>query len=110
MPNVKIFVDEDLLAVQKTGLSQVLTRLRDIVSKHLEVHHSACQFALLPVVALSDQPAVNVEIHIMPHPSRTKEVLEAMGVEVQKELRDVTGKPVAFRCTQLDPMTYVALK
>lgn len=110
MPNVKIYVNEDIFAAQRTAFAQILLPLRDIVAKHLNVPHSACQFALLPVAALTDQPSVNVEMHIMPRADRTQETIAAMGIEIQNGLRDVTGSSVAFRCAQLDPETYVALK
>jgi hypothetical protein len=110
MPNVKIYVDEDTFAEHKIALMLALTPIREIVSKHLRAPHSACQLALIAAVGLKDQPAVNVEIHVMPHPDRTKEILEAMGAEIQKRLRDVTGSSIAFRCAQLDPQTYVTLK
>jgi hypothetical protein len=110
MPNVKIYVDEDILAEHKAALTQVLKPLRKIVAQRLEVPNSACQLALIPVIALNDQPAVNVEIHIMPRAGRTPKALETMGTEIQQMLKDVTGKQVAFRCAQLDPTTYVTLK
>lgn len=110
MPNVKIYVAEDIFAEHRTALTRALEPLRDIVSTHLEAPYSACQFALIPVVGLSDQPALNVEIHIMPRPNRTRETLEAMGAEIQHVFFDVTGKTIALRCAQLDPVTYVTLK
>ena len=110
MPNVKIYVDEDILAEHEAALTQILEPLREIVAQHLEVPHSACQLALLPVIALKDQPAMNVEIHIMPRAGRTQKYLEAMGTQIQQRLHDVTGRQVAFRCSQLDPTTYVTLK
>jgi hypothetical protein len=109
MPNVKIYVDEDAFADHKVALTQALRPIREIVSKYLGTQQSACQLALIAAVSLKDQPAVNVEIHVMPRPDRTKEILEAMGAEIQLRLCDVTGSPVAFRCAQLDPLTYVTL-
>jgi hypothetical protein len=110
MPNVKIYVDADIYDIHKIALSQTLLSLRGIVVSHLKVPESACQFALVPVGALKDQPAVNVEMHIMPHSDRTQEALVTMGRAIQRALHEVIGAPVAFRCTQLDPATYVALK
>lgn len=110
MPNVKIYVDADVYDDHKIALTQSLVQLRAIVVSHLKVPETACQFALVPVGALKDQPAANVEMHIMPRPDRTQEALATMGRALQRILRDVIGAPVAFRCVQLDPATYVALK
>lgn len=110
MPNVKIYVDEAVYKAHTAALTVALLPLRDIVSEHLEAPHSACQLALISILGLSDQPAVNVEISIMPRSNRTKETLESMGAELQRLLGDITKKSVAFRCAQLDPSTYVTLK
>ena len=110
MPNVKIYVDANIYDDHKLGLLQSLVQLRAIVVSHLRVPEAACQFALVPVGALRDQPAANVEMHIMPQPDRTQECLATMGRALQQRLRDVINAPVAFRCVQLDPATYVALK
>jgi hypothetical protein len=110
MPNIKVYIDEDIFAAHKTAVTQTLVPLRDSVVRHLGAPQSACQVALVPVVALKDQPTANIEMHIMPHPDRTREVITAMGAEIQTILRDVIGAPIAFRCVQLDPATYVALK
>lgn len=110
MPNVKIYVDEAVYKSHTAALTDALLPLRDIVSEHLEAPHSACQLALISIVGLSDQPAVNVEISIMPRSNRTKETLESMGAELQRLLGEITKQSVAFRCAQLDPSTYVTLK
>lgn len=110
MPNIKIYIDEDIFADHKYAVTRTLEPLRDSVVRHLAAPHSACQIALVPVVGLKDQPAANVEMHIMPHPNRTRDVITAVGAEIQAILRDVIDAPIAFRCVQLDPATYVALK
>ncbi|THD71616.1 hypothetical protein E7681_17580 [Thalassobius vesicularis] len=110
MPNLKLFVDQDLLAERKAELSAALEPLRACIMERLEVPASAVQVAIVPVIGLPDQPLINVEIHIMPRPNRTRPVLESFGAEVKKLVEAASGASPAFRCMQLDAETYVALK
>jgi hypothetical protein len=81
-----------------------------MLCRELRVEASACQFALVTVLAMPDQPAVNVEIHVMPGPERTRSRI----LGICERLRDIVGDaaqaPVAVRVAMLDPETYVALK
>jgi hypothetical protein len=110
MPNVKIYVDEAVLEKHRPALMAALVPLRTVTMERLNVPLSACQLVLIAVNGLPDQPAVNVEIHIMPHPARTRENLETLGAMFQQILGRITGTRIAFRCAQLDPASYVALK
>ena len=110
MPNVKIFVDDALYPATRTALSNALVAIRDMLCADLNVPVSACQFAVMPVLAMPDLPRVNVEIQILPRPERTK----ALVTDVCSRLRDLvqaaTGTHVAVRASALDPETYIALK
>lgn len=110
MPNVKIYVDAAAFATHSKELAAQLGPLRDVIIRHLDVPQQACQLALLSIIGADDQPALNVEMHIMPHHNRTRSAITAMGTEIQLMLAEVAGTSVAFRCAQLDPVTYVALK
>jgi hypothetical protein len=72
----------------------------------------ACQFAVMPVLAMPDLPRVNVEVQIMPRPERTREaVLRCRcAASCAKWWKTATGTHVAIRVTALDPETYIALK
>jgi hypothetical protein len=76
----------------------------------LKVEIAACQFAVLPVLAMPDLPRVNVELHIMPHPDRTRERLIAVARRVQAQIGAVTNTHTAVRIVTLVPEGYVALK
>lgn len=110
MPNVKIYVDEGVYPACRDSLAKALRPLRDMLCDSLQVPAPACQFAVLPVLAMADLPPVNVEIQIMPHAERTRERL----LLVCEALRDIVGGAtaahVAVRMTTLDPVTYIALK
>ncbi|MBO0145066.1 hypothetical protein JZX87_28430 [Agrobacterium sp. Ap1] len=58
---------------------------------------------------LPDQPAINLEVIILPKPERTREVI-AVGTRLKATLAEASGGRVAVRAAALDPQTYVALK
>lgn len=110
MPNVKIFADEVMVAQGRRAMAEALAPLREAVMRHLDVSASACQIAIVPVIGIADQPALNVELQILPAPGRSREKIAALGTEVQERLATATGRSVAFRCSQHDPASYVTLK
>lgn len=110
MPNVKIYVDETLWADRHDALGAVLAPLRDLLCRELSVDVPACQFAVLPVMAMADLPRVNVEIAILPRPERTRDLVTALGRQVQALVAEAAGTHAAVRVSALDPVTYVALK
>jgi hypothetical protein len=110
LPNIKIYVNESVLTVRKPELIAALEPLREMIIGHLDVPKSACQLAIVSIVGLEDEPALNVEMHVMPGGKRTQKSLEALGAAIQGMLNEATGSKVAFRCAQLDPGTYVTLK
>jgi hypothetical protein len=110
MPNLKIYVDathgnEALDAVRRT-----LLPLRKMLCADLDVDVGACQFAVLSVYGLADQPQVNAEIFIMPRPDRTRARITGICQAIQEMLAEATRLPVAVRSNMLDAETYIALK
>ncbi len=77
---------------------------------HLNVSEKACQLALIPVLGIPDQPEVNIELHIMPHPDRTKDRLCSLASALKAALTSLSNCKCAVRITTLDPETYIALK
>jgi hypothetical protein len=110
MPNVKLYVDETLLPGCRAGLIAALPGLRAMLCDRLKVDVAACQFAILSVIAMPDLPQVNVEMHILPHPDRTREMLNSLAAAVQSQIAAVTGTHIAVRIATLIPDTYVVLK
>lgn len=110
MPNVKIHVDASLLPARETALVAALSPLRALLCGALGVAPAVCQLALLPVIGLPDQPGVNVEVQIMPHPDRSRDRLLTLAAEVQTMMAAAAGCPVAVRITTLNPDGYIALK
>ena len=110
MPNVKIFVDETLYPDCRDRLAGALTPLRDMLCHDLRVDIPACQFAVMPVLAMADLPRVNVEMQILPKPDRTREVILSVMGQTRELLSKATGVHVAVRVTALDPETYIAVK
>lgn len=110
MPNVKIYVDEAVYPDCRDRLSGALRPIRDMLCGDLAVDAPACQFAVMPVLAMPDLPPVNVELAIMPRPDRTRAVLLGVCAKLREMVGAATGGHVAIRVTTLDPETYIALK
>ncbi|MFT3975205.1 MAG: hypothetical protein QM699_17715 [Amaricoccus sp.] len=110
MPNVKIFVDETQYPALRSDLAALLPGLRDQLCGDFAVDRSACQFAVIPVLGLPDQPPVNVELNILSGPERTREVVAAAAARLRETIGAATGRHIAVRIAQLDPEGYVALK
>lgn len=111
MPNVKLYVDEALWPAHKPALIAALPELRALLCRDLAVPPAACQVVIVPVWGLADQPAVNIELMILPRPERTAEKLRALGGALRALIGPVAGgASVAVRFASLDPETYVALK
>ncbi len=57
MPNVKIYVEEQVFADRRDALTATLKPIRDMLCADLKVDIAACQFAVLPVMAMPAVPA-----------------------------------------------------
>lgn len=110
MPNVKIYVDETVWSERSGPLKATLAPIRDLLCTELKVDVSACQLALLPVCGLPDQPAINLEMMILPRPERTRDTITALAGKLQALLMQAGAARTAVRTAALDPETYVALK
>lgn len=110
MPNVKIYVEEQVFADRRDALTAALKPIRDMLCADLKVDIAACQFAVLPVMAMPDLPLVNVEMFILPRPERTREAVLAVCQNLRNMLQAASGVHVAIRVSHLDPATYIALK
>jgi hypothetical protein len=110
MPNVKIYVDEAIYPSCRGRFEAALGPILDMLCHDLNVQRPACQIAVLPVLAMPDLPAVNVEMQIMPRQERTRAALLAVCTRLREMVGAVTGSHVAVRLTALDPETYIALK
>lgn len=110
MPNVKFFIDETRYPQVRQILAALLPDLRKLFCAALSVEPSACQIAVIPVLALPDQPQINAELHILPNPGRTPALIRQLAGDLRARLHEATGLSVAVRIATLDPTTYVALK
>lgn len=111
MPIVKIHVDDTVHAARADKLRAALPPLRDLLCRELAVGPEACQLAVIPVAGLPDQPALNVELSIMPRAERTPERIRAVAGAVRELMSGAAGGAhTAVRVSQLNPETYVALK
>lgn len=110
MPNMKLFVDNDLMSRREAEIAAMLVPLRDLACRELAVPASACQLAVIGVVGLPDQPLANMEFQYLATPERTPKRIG----EVCAAFRAFLSRPLdttpAIRATPLEPTTYVALK
>lgn len=110
MPNLKIYVDETIFEVSRASLHEALPRIRDFLCEAFQVTPSACQLAVIPVLGLSGQPELNIELLILPRIERTDAVIRAAAERLRDLLSTATGAHGAVRVAQLEPATYIALK
>ncbi|WP_114964809.1 hypothetical protein [Alkalilacustris brevis] len=110
MPNLKIYVDEKLMPERREAIAESLKAVREAMCDKLEVEPSACQIAVVPVLALPDQPGANVEISMLPRPARTPERLSELGEQLRDLVGGAAGVPVAVRAWTVDAEKYVSVK
>lgn len=110
MPNLKIYADEGLAARADAALRASLPALQALLVARLQVPLAACQLAILPVITLNENAALNVELQILPAAARDHALLSALAQEIRTLLDPIATGRVAVRISQLDPETYVALK
>lgn len=110
MPNIKIYIDEARFDEVRPAVADMLPGLRTLVCDRLKVDVSACQIAVVPVLAMTDQPAINVEFHILPRADRSREVLRDLAIAVRECIGNACDLTVAVRIATLDPASYVAMK
>lgn len=110
MPNMKLFVDQELLSARHAEISAQLGPLRDLACHLLSVPASACQLAVIGVIGLKDQPLANMEFQYLATAERTPERIGEVCAAFRSFLAASLGITPAIRSTPLDPTTYVALK
>lgn len=110
MPNLKIYVESDLHDARRQALFVAMAVIRSALMRHMAVPQAACLLAILPVLGLPDQPALAVEMQILPHADRDRACVAALGQEIRAILLEATGAQASFRCMQHDPETYVVIR
>lgn len=110
MPNLKIFADSAIRSDLGNTLKDELPALATLLMERLEVPRAACQLALIWVEAPNDQPALNIELSIMPGPKRQRPLLEDLGRALQDRMMAIGASRPAIRISQLDAETFVTLK
>jgi hypothetical protein len=110
LPNAKIYLDHFVWVQHAEGIAALLPQLRDLLCSALNVGSDACQIVALEAYGLPDQPQINFELHILPAPDRTRDLLISLAEAIRRLLETVTVAKIAVRIATLDPKTYVALK
>jgi hypothetical protein len=110
MPNLKIFVDESVGAEGRSRLVAALPSLREFLCRELDVDTPLAQLAIVPVLGLSDQALLAVEMQILPKPNRTREHLLATCQTLADMLRALVDVKTAIRVTTVDPANYLVVR
>ena len=110
MPNIKLFVDQSLLAARESDLRPLLLALREIACRDLAVPASGCQLAVVGVIGLPDQPMVNLEFHYLAKPERTTAVIGQLCAALADCVSAALDTHAAVRAMPLDPASFVARK
>jgi hypothetical protein len=99
-----------LWAGQSEALLACLPQLRQLLCEKLGVVPNGCQLTVIVIEGPADQPAVNVEMAYLASPKRTRSRIEDLARAMSDLVGEADATPVAVRCAQLDPRTYLALK
>ncbi|MBC2834608.1 hypothetical protein [Paragemmobacter straminiformis] len=110
MANVKFFIDAALMREKDAALDGLLAQTRALLCARLDIPEAACQFVAIGVRSLADQPAVNIEISLLPKPDRTAEKLRSLCEDARDIATRILSAHTAVRCAQLDAATYIAIK
>lgn len=110
MPNLKIFVDESLGTEVRDRLHAALPSLRELMCRQLDVDIPLAQFVLVPVLGLSDQAQLAVEMQILPKAQRTREHLVSTCEALREALWAVADVKTAIRVTTVDPANYLVMR
>lgn len=107
MPIVKLYADSPDRARQ---VAAVLPELRDLLCAAFATEPAFCHLLVIPALGLPDQPPVAAEMHILPKPGRTAEVILDAATRARDLLAREVGGPVSVRTMLLDPAGYSAVR
>lgn len=106
MPNLKIFVDQALGPETLMALHDALPALRTMLCELLNVPIPLAQLAIVPVLGLSDQAQLAVEMQILPKAERTQDQIAETCVMLRRRLQEIADLKIAVRVTVVDPQAY----
>lgn len=107
MPNVKLYVDERVLAGLAERTEPVLLEIRTLLCQMFGAPEAACHLVIIGVRSMAGQLPVNIELAVLRKPDRPREAVDASCARLQAVAADLFGVPVAIRCTLMDPEIYV---
>ena len=110
MPNVKIYVNQEVLEARKPEVLGVLDPLRDALMSELGAPKALCHLSVMPMYGLSDQAEIVVDIHYLAKPDRTPEMVTAACHVFRDLLADRLGLQPDIRAIALASDIYVALR
>ncbi len=110
MPLLKIFIDDTIPSAIRNDLTASLPEVRTLLCNLLQADPTACAFMIVPMLAYEGGTPVAAELNILPHPTRTQEVVRLAATALQNMLNDAAGMHTWVRVTQMDPDRYFALR
>lgn len=106
MPNVKIYVDESVLAGVEERSDTGLVALRRFLCEALGVTEAACHIVLIGVKSPTGQTLANVELVLLRRQDRTSEMMTAFCSRLRNLMTDWLGCQTAIRCTLMETDLY----
>lgn len=110
MPNVKVYVDDSVLARSGSGPEAMLGAIRDFLCKSLNVPESACHIVLLGAISAKGQTPVNVELVVLRKQERTHDAMVALCGQLRDLTAEWTGCQTAVRCAMMEPEHYIVAR
>lgn len=110
MPLLKIHVENAVFEERREALTAALKSIRAMLCEVFQVEPMQSQLAIIPVFGVDDQAPVAAEIHIMPRPERTNEVIAGACQRLRDILSEASGTKSVIRATQINPAAYMTLK
>lgn len=107
MPNVKLYIDDPLLARLGDRLQPALTELRHFLCTAFGVAEPTCHIVVIGVRSPDGQTAINVELVALQKPGRARDAVDASCARLQDLLEGLLGTRPAVRCALMEPETYI---
>ena len=110
MPTLKLYVDAALSHDQIDAVAAAMEPMRALICADLNVTPPECHLVMLQGRALPGQVQINAEMHVMPRPERTRDLLVSVGTRLKEMMANASGASVAVRISQHNAETFIGIK
>jgi hypothetical protein len=110
MPNVKVYMDDTLLAGQSQAAGTLLAVIRRHLCETLGVTEAACHIVALGVVSIPGQTQVNIELALLRKPDRSRDAVAKLCSQLRDLAAGLMQVPAAVRCALMEPEFYIVAR